>query len=379
MLVEPSSGSYMSTYLPPRRSARTGKGMGCSSSSDATTHTRPVCSTACRTVSLANRSSFCCTSPWTLIVPDSPRISVKPARRTWREMSFAARQMSYSRFDSSPVASGWSRSWSMMNRSIVMTDVGECERAMTRDGEGDRAPLIGAEHGDAMSSQPCQRFGRGMTVAILRAHADDGIDGLQLIEPAVRRRTTRPVMPDFQQGHAPDAPRETGLRRHSRVPREQESRGAVGHEEHDGLLVDIRLADRPRRIRAQHFERDAVQLQSIATPGRAPLCSVAFDGAEEPKIARIGHRLPRLEHEGRIERIEHGGEPPAMIEMRVRGHDRRELRGTCRPQERHHDTAAGVALRSPRPAIHQQPPPPRPAQRKPRPLAGVQETYGLEG
>src|SRR6266850_4157467 len=176
MLVEPSSGSYISTYLPPRRSSRTCRGIGCSSSSDATTHTRPVCSTAWRTVSLANKSSFCCTSPWTLIVPDSPRISVKPARRTWREMIFAARQMSYRRFDSSPVASGWSRSCSMMYRSIVTTDVGDCERAMTRDGEGDRAPLIGTEHGDAMSSQPRERLRRGMTVTILRAHADDGFE-----------------------------------------------------------------------------------------------------------------------------------------------------------------------------------------------------------
>src|SRR2546426_2875776 len=175
MLVEPSSGSYNSTYFPPRRSSRTCTGMGCSSSSDATTHTRPVCSTLWRTVSLANTSSFCCTSPWTLIVPTSPRMSVRPARRTWREMIFAARHRSYSRFDSSPVASGCSRSCSMMNRSIVMTDVGDCERAMTRDGEGDRASLISAEHGDAMSSQPRERLRRGMTVAVLRSHTDDGL------------------------------------------------------------------------------------------------------------------------------------------------------------------------------------------------------------
>src|SRR6266436_1688459 len=376
MLVEPSSGSYNSTYLPPRRSSRTWIGMGCSSSSDATTQTRPVCSTLCRTVSLANRSSFCWTSPWTLIVPDSPRISVRPARRTWREMIFAARHRSSSRFDSSPVASGWSRSCSMMYRSMVTTDVGDCERAMTRDGEGDRAPLVGTEHGDAMSSQPCQRFGRGMTVAILRAYADHGIDRLQLIEPAVRRRATGSVVPDLQQRHAPDAPREMGLRRHSRVPREQESRGAVGHEEHDRLLVDVRLADRPRRIRAQHVERYAVQLQPIATPCRAPLRPVALDGAEEPKIARIRHRLPRLHDEGRIERVEHGGEAAEMIEMSVRGHDCRQLRGTVSPQERHHDATAGISLWSSGSAVDQQPPPRRTAQRNRVTLADVKETYG---
>src|SRR5712691_7708664 len=113
-------------------------------------------------------------------------------------MIFAARHRSYSRFDSSPVASGCSRSCSMMKRSIVMTDVGDCERAMTRDGEGDRAPLIGAEHGDAMSTQPRQRLRRGMTVAVLCADADDGVGRPQLIQPAVGRRATRAVMPDLQ-------------------------------------------------------------------------------------------------------------------------------------------------------------------------------------
>src|SRR6267143_3325501 len=121
-------------------------------------------------------------------------------------MIFAARHRSYSRLESSPVASGWSRSCSMMNRSIVMTDVGDCDRAMTRDGEGDRAPLIGPEHGDAMSSQPRERLGRGMSVAVLRADADDRLGRLQLVEPAVGRGAAGPVMPDLQQRHMPHAP-----------------------------------------------------------------------------------------------------------------------------------------------------------------------------
>src|SRR6266566_1461106 len=167
-----------------------------------------------------------------------------------------------------------------------------------------------------------------------------------------------------------------GLRRLSRVPREQESRGAVGHEEHDRLLVDVRLADRPRRIRAQHVERYAVQLQPIAPARRTPLGAIALDGAEESKIARIGHRLPRLEDKGRIERVEHGGQTAEMIEMGVRGHDRRQPRSTCRAQERHHDTAAGISLWSPGPAIDQEPPPRRTAQRDRVTLADVKETYG---
>src|SRR2546430_2681930 len=80
MLVEPSSGSYMITYLPRRDVL--GQSIGSSSSSDATTHTRPACCTALRTVSRANRSSFCCRSPETFTAPAAPRMSVRPARRT---------------------------------------------------------------------------------------------------------------------------------------------------------------------------------------------------------------------------------------------------------------------------------------------------------
>src|SRR6266568_2474281 len=256
MLAEPSSGSYNTTYFPDGLPA--GTGTGAWSSSDAVTHTRPVNCTLWRTVSLAKRSSFCCKSPETLTAPAGPRMSVRPARRTWREMILAARQRSYSRFDSSPVASGCSRSCSMMKRSIVMTDVGDCERAMTRDGEGDRALLICAEHGDAMSSQPRQRLGRGMPVTVSRPDADNGLGRVQLVQPAVGRRATRAVMPDLQQRHRPDLAREMRFGRNAGVTREEQSRAAEADEQHDRFLVDVRLADRPRRVRTQHLDRDAV-------------------------------------------------------------------------------------------------------------------------
>src|SRR2546422_5512318 len=88
-------------------------------------------------------------------------------------MIFAARQMSYSRLDSSPVASGWSRSCSMMNRSIVMTS-DPCTMAVR--GESDRAPLIGPQNRDAVPRQPLQHLGRRMArhgVTILRTDERD--------------------------------------------------------------------------------------------------------------------------------------------------------------------------------------------------------------
>src|SRR3989442_7992378 len=80
MFMDPSSGSYSTTYLPAAFPGGTGTGAG--SSSDAVTHTRPVCCTLLRTVSFAKRSSFCCRSPETLTAPAAPRISERDRKTT---------------------------------------------------------------------------------------------------------------------------------------------------------------------------------------------------------------------------------------------------------------------------------------------------------
>src|SRR5436190_1094898 len=126
-------------------------------------------------------------------------------------MIFAARHKSYSRLDSSPVASGWSRSCSMMKRSIVMTEVDVCTLAISR--EGDSAYLVRSENLTAPTPQPAEHLGGRMAVMIVRAHADHGFARPQLAEPRVRRRAQRAVMPDLEQLHPADPPREVTHRR----------------------------------------------------------------------------------------------------------------------------------------------------------------------
>src|SRR5881296_3227440 len=99
-------------------------------------------------------------------------------------MIFAARQMSYSRLDSSPVASGWSRSCSMMNRSIVMTSVGP--NTLTIAFECDRALAVGPMHLDAVRDQPGHDLRRRMSVGVVRPDADHGDLGFGFIEPGLR-------------------------------------------------------------------------------------------------------------------------------------------------------------------------------------------------
>ena len=104
MLEEPSSGSKRTAYLPTGYSG--GTGMMSSSSSEPITQTRPVWLRQFLIVSLASTSSFCCSSPWTFRALAVPRMLTSPARRIAAAMILAASAMSYSRLDSSPVASG---------------------------------------------------------------------------------------------------------------------------------------------------------------------------------------------------------------------------------------------------------------------------------
>ena len=178
-------------------------------------------------------------------------------------------------------------------------------------------------------------------------------------------------MSDLQQRHPPDLPRKMRLGRHPRVAREKQSRAAVAHEQHDRLFVDIRLARRPRRVRTQHVERDAIDVEPIAASRGAPLRSIALDRAEELEISDIRHRLTRLQDITRIERLEHCRQAAEMVEMRVRRDDRGQLGRAVTPQKRHDDTPAGITPWPARPTIDQDPTPRRTAQRYRVALADV--------
>src|SRR5206468_3567909 len=145
---------------------------------------------------------------------------------------------------------------------------------------------------------------------------------------------------------------------------------------HDRLFIDIGLAPSPGRVRTQHLDGDAIQLEPVTASCRTPLCAVALDCGEEAKIAGVGHRLSRLEHERGVERVEHRRQTAEVIEMRVRGHDTRKLRRAVTTQERHHDAAPRIPLWPARATIDQQPPAGRTAQCDGVSLTDVQETYG---
>ena len=88
----------------------------------------------CSSTSLAYTSSFCCTSPWTFVMPCEPRMSPRPARRTWAWISLVASVMPDSSQENSPDAPG--------NRLLLLQNM-----------------LLGRHDGFVI--QPCQRLAKG--------------------------------------------------------------------------------------------------------------------------------------------------------------------------------------------------------------------------
>src|SRR2546426_931693 len=166
-------------------------------------------------------------------------------------MILAARHRSYSRFDSSPVASGWSRSCSMMKRSIVTTDVDVCTLAIGR--KGDSARLVRPEDLAAPPPQPVEHLGCWMAVMIERAHADHRLARPQLAEPRIRRGSRRAVMPHLEQLNTAHPPREVPFHRQPRIGLKHEPPGAECDPQHHAVLVDIERQRHPDAVRAQHL------------------------------------------------------------------------------------------------------------------------------
>src|SRR2546430_6907265 len=126
-------------------------------------------------------------------------------------MISVARHRSYGGLDSAPVASGWSRSCSMMKRSIVTTDVDVCPLAIGRKGDSPR--LVRSEDLAAPTPQPVQHLRRRMAVMIVLTHADHDLARPQLAEPRIRRGGGRAMMPHLEQLHAAHPTREIPFHR----------------------------------------------------------------------------------------------------------------------------------------------------------------------
>mmetsp|Transcript_1836 Transcript_1836/g.7098 ORF Transcript_1836/g.7098 Transcript_1836/m.7098 type:complete len:204 (+) Transcript_1836:1561-2172(+) len=128
---EPSRGSKTATYLPAVFSTRmscsyrvvasSSTSTGASSSSDASTPMRPVNRNAFLSTSFVMTSSFFCSSPWTLMFPESryPVSPVSEDRRTRLLIVLPAVWMDEN-IDSSSARCGFATVASIMNRDSVI-------------------------------------------------------------------------------------------------------------------------------------------------------------------------------------------------------------------------------------------------------------------
>ena len=110
MLLEPSSGSVINRYLP--RWCFGGIWYGPSISSEAIPANWPDHSVCRLRISLLIRSSGCCSSPWTFVVPLAVESASEP-KAMRRAMAFTAMDTSSISALKSPLASGNRRRSSM--------------------------------------------------------------------------------------------------------------------------------------------------------------------------------------------------------------------------------------------------------------------------
>src|SRR5947208_3014671 len=268
-------------------------------------------------------------------------------------MIFAARHRSYSRLDSSPVASGWSRSCSMMKRSIVTTDVDVCTLAIGRKCDSSR--LVRSEDLAAPMPQPVEHFGCRMAVMIVRPHADHGLARPQLAEPRIRRGGGRAVMPHLEQLHAADPPGEVTFHRQPGVGLKQQARGAERHPQHYAVFVHVERQRHPDAVRTQHLEHDAVHLDPVAGPRRVPARSRPLYRREELEVQRPAERLAGLQYELGRERFDDGWQPAKVIGVPVGCHDHCQSLRAVASQERDHHPPPCVAAGNPRPPVDHDP------------------------
>ncbi|PYP76889.1 MAG: hypothetical protein DMD25_09685 [Gemmatimonadetes bacterium] len=222
-------------------------------------------------------------------------------------------------------------------------------------GEGDRAAPIGPEHRDAVSREPLEHLGRRVAVVIVPAHADHRFARRQLVEPRVRRRGLRAVMAHLQHLHPTHGPRQPALDRQPGIGLEQQPHRAVPDPQHHAVLVHLERQPKPERVWAQHLEHDAVHLDPVPCARRVPPRARCLDAREKLQIQRSAQRLPRLEHQLRVECLHNGREPTQMIGIAVGRHDHGDPPHALAPQEGDHHPPPRVALRGPGAAVDHDP------------------------
>src|SRR5206468_3451619 len=96
-------------------------------------------------------------------------------------------------------------------------------------------------------------------------------------------------------------------------------------------------------------------LDPVPGARRMPPRARRLDVREKLEIQRSTQRLPRLEHELRVERLDDGRQPTEMIGVAVGRHDDGDTPYVLATQEGDHHPPPGIALRGPGTAVDHDP------------------------
>ena len=186
-----------------------------------------------------------------------------------------------------------------------------------------RPVTIGAEDVGAPTRQSLKRRCRGMTVRVPGTHRNHRDARSNRIEEWVGRGCAAPVVSDFEQVHAWQAPgEEDRIDALFDIPRQQESLSPERSEQHDRDVVDPRsrvwrCSRHTARVGPQHLEVDVVELEGVARR-EAPGGDVSRRKGYGPgAVARAGTGHSRFGDTADPVTLEQCRQPRDMVLVRV--------------------------------------------------------------
>lgn len=121
-----------------------------------------------------------------------------------------------------------------------------------------------------LCAEALQCLGRGMTVLVVAPDRQDGCRGRQFPEPFRPARRPAPVVPHLEQVHVPDPSAEYRLGPLTGIAHEDGAEGAIAHQQHHRIVVEVEPPPAPRRIGMHDREFHAVHGEPVPAPRGVP-------------------------------------------------------------------------------------------------------------
>lgn len=156
-----------------------------------------------------------------------------------------------------------------------------------------------------------------MTVAVL-ADADDAHSRLRGPKKRCAGGSPRAVVPHLQDVCLGQLAGEGRFGHEARIAHQQCRESAIGHCQHDRVLVEIVALARPHQRRMEHPEADAIDGPFGPGSRRVPANAACGKGGEPAVVRAVTELFPGLDHSTEGDLLDHCPGPPDVVAVGVR-------------------------------------------------------------